>query len=88
MGLNTMLHEQELVKAQQEAKASQEAVVMSAEHQKKQIRLSVATPILAAIVQADAILWASDPDACMSYHDMVEKSLKCADLLLAEIYKE
>ena len=71
-----------------EAETSQEYVAMFAEHQKKQQRLLVAVPILAAFVQGNATLWVSDLGAKMTFPQMVEYALECTDLLLAEIYKE
>lgn len=62
-----------------EAETSQEYVVMFAEHQKKQQRLAVATPILAALV--------SNPNIHKTYPQMIEEALGCADLLLEEALK-
>jgi len=62
-----------------EAETSQEYVTMFAEHQKKQQRLAVATPILAALV--------SNPNIHKTYLQLVEEALGCADLLLEEAYK-
>ncbi|MEG4406387.1 hypothetical protein [Microcoleus sp. MON2_D5] len=69
-----------------EAETSQQYVAMFAEHQKKQQRLSVAVPILAALVQSNTMLWISEPEFHMTHTQMVGEALDCADLLLEKIY--
>ncbi|MEG4149437.1 hypothetical protein [Microcoleus sp. Pol12B5] len=57
--------------AKQEVKDSQEAVAMFAEHQKRQLRLSVATPILTALIQADAMAYTTAMSIAANDHDVL-----------------
>lgn len=94
MGLNTMLHEQEPVKAQQEAKASQEAVAMFAEYQKQQLLenrlIAIATPLLAAMITNQGVALAASitaqVDIEMSTQEkMIDGSVELALQLVEKI---
>ena len=50
----------------------------------KQLRLSVAAPILTALIAADSIIWSDSSDAYEQENKMIEKALKFADLLIRQ----
>jgi len=62
-----------------EAKTSQEYVVMFAEHQKNSNAWQLLRRLLAALV--------SNPNIHKTYPQMIEEALGCADLLLEEALK-
>lgn len=89
-----MLHEQELVKAQQETKASQEAVAMFAECQKQQLLenrlIAIATPLLAAMIANQGVALAASitaqVDIEMSTQEkMIDGSVELALQLIEKI---
>ncbi len=83
--------------AKQEAKASQEAVAMFAEYQKKQLfearLISVATPLLAAMIANQGVALAAslipDVNIEMSSQDkMIDGSIELAVQLIEKISKK
>ena len=50
----------------------------------KRLRLSVAAPILTALIAADSIIWFNSSDAHEQENKMIEKALKFADLLIRQ----
>jgi len=50
----------------------------------KRLRLSVAAPILTALIAADSIIWSDSSDAYEQENKMIEKALKFADLLIRQ----
>lgn len=83
-------------KAKQEAKASQEAVAMFAEYQKKQLLeqrlIAVATPLLAAMITnqgiAKAASWIAEADVELSTQEqMLDASVEIASQLVDKISK-
>ena len=50
----------------------------------KRLRLSVAAPILTALIAADSIIWSDSSDAYEQENRMIEKALKFADLLIRQ----
>lgn len=71
--------------AKQEAKDSQDAVAMFAEHQKKQLRLSIATPLLAALISIDTASNEVDPEGGTAPNILVKLAVDYTDLLISEI---
>lgn len=73
----------------EEAKTSQEYIAMFADYQKQQLlqqtRQKIASEQLAAVVIADAAVWAKDANAWMSPDAMVKKAVGLTDLLLKEL---
>lgn len=83
--------------AKQEAKASQEAVVMFAEYQKKQLLearlISVATPLLATMLSNQGIAFAASLTANVDIEmtpqeQMIDKSIDLAAQLIEKITKK
>ena len=50
----------------------------------KRLRLSVAAPILTALIAPDSIIWSDSSDAYEQENKMIEKALKFADLLIRQ----
>ena len=50
----------------------------------KRLRLSVAAPILTALIAANSIIWSDSSDAYEQENKMIEKALKFADLLIRQ----
>ena len=89
MGLRTMLYYQGL--AEQNAAIEQELDIQdipivnaAAIAETKRLRLSVAAPILTALIAADSIIWSDSSDAYEQENKMIEKALKFADLLIRQ----
>jgi len=51
----------------------------------QQLRLAVATEILAALVSGEAIVWAKDSSCCDSKQQLVDDATEFADLLIEKI---
>lgn len=84
-------------KAKQEAKASQEAVTMFAEWQKKQLLearlIAVATPLLAAMITNQAIAktasWIAEVDVELSTQEQIlDSSIEFASQLIEKVAKQ
>ena len=89
MGLRTMLYYQGL--AEQNTAIEQELDIQdvpivnaAAIAETKRLRLSVAAPILTALIAADSIIWSDSSDAYEQENRMIEKALKFADLLIRQ----
>lgn len=52
------------------------------------LRLSIATPILTALIAADSIIWSENSDAEEQEKMLIDKALRMADLLIHQVKAE
>jgi len=52
---------------------------------KDQLRMTIATQILAQLALGNNIIWTHDPDACSSDVELTDRAIEFADLLLKRL---